>query len=314
MKIFRHFLLILLLFAENSFAQTFEVLPLGVYGGLNEANISSYLVKSTSSDQYIAMDAGTLYAGLVKAKMLQNISLNPTDFLQHHVQSYFISHPHLDHISGLILNAPSLKNKTIYGLQFTTDAIVKHYFSWDTWANFGDEGEKPQLKNFHIATLQNEQPIQDSISNLKITPFILSHASPHHSTAFLIQNKDTYILYFGDTGPDRIEKSTHLENVWKYVAPLIKKKQLKAVFIETSFPNSQPDKLLFGHLTPSWLNKEFTTLANYTGKKALKNLSIVITHIKPEGDHENTIKNELKAKNPFHLKWIFPKQGVPLYF
>jgi len=40
--------------------------------------------------------------------------------------------------------------------------------------------------------------------------------------------------------------------------------------IETSFPNEQPDKTLFGHLTPNWLMKEMDDLAALTGSNALK--------------------------------------------
>ena len=56
------------------------------------------------------------------------------------------------------------------------------------------------------------------------------------------------------------------------IAPLIKSKQLKAIFIETSFPDEQPDKTLFGHLTPHWLMKEMHDLAGITGENALKDL------------------------------------------
>ncbi|MFM6953919.1 MAG: 3',5'-cyclic-nucleotide phosphodiesterase, partial [Sphingobacteriaceae bacterium] len=91
-------------------------------------------------------------------------------------------------------------------------------------------------------------------------------------------------------------------------------KQLKAVFIEVSFPNSQADGQLFGHLTPRLFAQEMKSLASFTGTKALKGLSVVITHRKPSGSKEEQIKKEVVAGNVFGLKLIFPKQGKMLRF
>ncbi len=41
-------------------APAFTVVPLGVKGGLDESNLSSYLVAAGGTDEYIALDAGTL--------------------------------------------------------------------------------------------------------------------------------------------------------------------------------------------------------------------------------------------------------------
>jgi 3',5'-cyclic-nucleotide phosphodiesterase len=65
------------------------------------------------------------------------------------------------------------------------------------------------------------------------------------------------------------------------IAPLIKKKQLKGIFIEVSFPNEQADNSLYGHLTPKLLLQEMHALAELSGKKALKGFKIVVTHLKP---------------------------------
>ena len=42
----------------------FKVIPLGVKGGLDESNLSAYLVAASGSDQFICLDAGTIYKGL----------------------------------------------------------------------------------------------------------------------------------------------------------------------------------------------------------------------------------------------------------
>jgi hypothetical protein len=46
---------------------SFTVVPLGVKGGLDESNLSSYLVARAGTTNYIALDAGTLYSGIRKA-------------------------------------------------------------------------------------------------------------------------------------------------------------------------------------------------------------------------------------------------------
>jgi 3',5'-cyclic-nucleotide phosphodiesterase len=62
-------------------------------------------------------------------------------------KGYFISHAHLDHVSGLIINSPADVAKTVYAAAKCMDMMENHYFNGETWANFGDEGEGYQLKN-----------------------------------------------------------------------------------------------------------------------------------------------------------------------
>ncbi len=81
-----------------------------------------------------------------------------------------------------------------------------------------------------------------------LTGYELSHVNPYKSSAALVRNGNHYLLYLGDTGADRIEKSDRMDNLWKNVAPLIQKKQLNTILIEVSFPNSQPEHLLLAIL------------------------------------------------------------------
>jgi 3',5'-cyclic-nucleotide phosphodiesterase len=41
---------------------------------------------------------------------------------------------------------------------------------------------------------------------------------------------------------------------------------------------------------------------------------VVITHIKPGGNQEEMIREELKTNNPLQLLLIFPEQGKRLEF
>ena len=59
---------------------------------------------------------------------------------------------------------------------------------------------------------------------------------------------------------------------------------------------------------------EMDGLAKLAGKNAMKNLPIIITHIKPNGNNEAMIKKELAGNNPLRLKLIFPVQAKVLQF
>ena len=65
-------LLILPLKVQQSIAQragtpSFRVVPLGVKGGLDESNLSAYMLAPATSNNYICLDAGTLRTGIQQA-------------------------------------------------------------------------------------------------------------------------------------------------------------------------------------------------------------------------------------------------------
>ena len=296
------------LFAQKA-AAVFKVVPLGTEGGLNESNLSSYMVAPVASDAYVCLDAGTLYAGIQKAISYGAFNKTATTVIRQNIKAYCISHPHLDHVAGLIINSPSDTTKNIYGTPFCLDRIEQHYFSWQTWANFGDEGEQPALSKYHYNRLSEDSEATIKGTTMFVTAFTLSHANPYQSTAFLVRKDSSYVLYFGDTGADTMEHTRCLQHVWQTISPLLIKKQLKGIFIENSYPSEHPDKQLFGHLTPQLLMLEMNRLALLCGKNNLKNLPLVVTHMKPEGENEKIIRQEVKALNVLGFKIIFPQQG-----
>ena len=292
----------------------FTVVPLGVRGGLDESNLSAYLVGAAGSRDYICLDAGTLYAG-VKKGLDNGVFTEPVGVvIRSHIKGYFISHPHLDHVAGLIINSPDDTAKNIYGLPACLATLQDKYFSWKSWANFGDEGEKPQLKKYHYVNMEGGREIPAGGTPLFVQAFPLSHGTPFESTAFLVRNGGASLLYFGDTGADSVEHSDKMHAVWAAVAPLVRSGALKVIFIEVSFPNEQPVKSLFGHLTPALLMRELAVLGGLCGGAALSRVAIVITHRKPVGNAEEAIRRQLMADNPLHLSLVFPEQGRKLEF
>ncbi|HEY4290579.1 MAG TPA: 3',5'-cyclic-nucleotide phosphodiesterase [Puia sp.] len=312
----RHILLLLtcLIHQTVSFSQSFTVVPLGVKGGLDESNLSAYMVAAKGTNEYICLDAGTLYSGIRKAVELGTFPPPASEVLRNTIKGYFISHPHLDHVAGLIINSPDDSSKNIYGLPACLSVLKDKYFSWQSWANFADDGEKPLLKKYHYVTLQPEQEIAAERTPLYIRAWPLSHGKPYESTAFLVRSRDNYLLYLGDTGADTIEQSHRLYSLWMGISPLVRAGKLKAIFIETSFPNEQPDKLLFGHLTPKLLMQEMQALEKLAGTGSLKGLPVVITHQKPTGNQEERIRGQLEADNRLQVRLVFPEQGKRMDF
>lgn len=294
---------------------SFTVVPLGVKGGLDESNLSSYMVAAAGSNDYICLDAGTLYSGIRKAVDSGVFSTSVSAVLRSSIKGYFISHPHLDHVAGLIINSPEDSNKNIYGLPSCLNVLRDKYFTWQSWANFGDDGEKPALNKYHYVTMRPAQEMAIDRTPLTVQAWPLSHGPSYESTAFLVRSNENYLLYLGDTGADSIEQSSRLHTLWLVASPLIKSGRLKAIFIEVSFPNEQPDKLLFGHLTPRLLAQELASLANIIGTPTLKGLNIIITHRKPgPANQEETIRRQLEENNPLGINLIFPEQGKRLNF
>jgi cAMP phosphodiesterase len=292
----------------------FQVIPLGVKGGIDEGNLSAYMLAAEGTNDYICLDAGTIHDGIQKSVDAGLFKVNTAEVLREYIKAYLISHAHLDHVAGLIINAPEDSVKPIYGLPFCLDILKNNYFTWKSWANFANEGDKPFLNKYHYETLMPGKEVTIANTTMGVTAYALSHSNPYQSTAFLISHGGYYFLYLGDTGADEIENAGNLLELWKVVAPLIKDGRLKAIFIEVSFPNEQSNKQLFGHLTPKLLMHEMHRLAELTGEPSLKGLPVAITHIKPNGNNEEKIKKQLDETNTLGLKLVFPRQAVALHF
>lgn len=313
MKFFGSLLLCFLLISANAFSQkeksSFQVVPLGVKGGIDEKNLSAYLLAPSNTNDFISLDAGTINSGIEKAIEKKTFKVSTSEVLKKYIKGYLISHAHLDHVSGLIINSPADSSKTVYATNKCMEMMENHYFNDQTWANFGDAGPGFPLKKYHFQTLNLGEETPISNTKMTVKAFPLSHVNPFESTAFLVKSENNYVLYLGDTGPDEVEKSNNLRDLWTAIAPLVKAKQLKGIFIEVSFPNEQPDKFLFGHLTPNYLMKELHVLENLAGKGSLENFKIIITHLKPPAKNIAKIKEQLKNQNDLGLKIIYPEQG-----
>lgn len=303
--------LLLQIVALTAFAQQgFKVVPLGVKGGTADGNLSAYMLAPSGSDAYVCLDAGTVSNGIEIAVKKRAFQANAETVLKKQIKGYLISHPHLDHISGMIINSVDDTVKQVYAMEHCITVMKSHYFNWQSWPNLASEGQAPALNKYRYQQLTEGAAMPLAGTEMSVRAFPLSHSNPYTSAAFLVRNGESYALYFGDTGPDAVEKTDHMKRVWAAAAPLVKAGKLKGIFLEVSYPNAQPDRHLYGHLTPKWFMNEFEALAELAGKENLRNLNVVVTHIKPTGNNEATIRKELDTENKLGLRLIFPEQGV----
>ena len=155
-----------------------DIFDQGASGGPREDNVTGLLVRATQSEwrkgSVIAVDAGAHLASMIR--ILQQDMPRTSDKLPEpgykqvidhgpfadikfpHISakanalyvfrellhSVLITHPHLDHMSGICMNTPALEYgreaKAIYGLPSTIDAIKNHIFNDCIWPNLSDEG------------------------------------------------------------------------------------------------------------------------------------------------------------------------------
>lgn len=212
-----------------------------------------------------------------------------------------ITHPHLDHLTGLVVNLPFYAScglsKYIFGLNYTVQLLRTHIFNGVVWP------ELPFL-NFHELHFDTEVNIPRSKYSLRAFP--LNHGKirgreNYLSTAFLI----TYdglnsMLIFGDFESDTTSELDYNKRVWHHVAPLIANGLLCTIVLECS--NSHALDELYGHLNPGYLISELKCLRQEYEKittEQLGKLSIIVTHVKESlgedmGEPRKVILSELR--------------------
>jgi 3',5'-cyclic-nucleotide phosphodiesterase len=304
----------------------FDVIVLGALGGIQDGNLSSYLVRPHGNRNAIACDAGSLVNGLKVAQdkgVFRDVTVpeGSTDsvighVLKNDIKGYLISHAHLDHVQGLVIASPDDSNKTIYSLPSVSAEIEQNYFNWKAWPNMLDRGQQPQLKKYHMEDLKPGEAKDLAGTKMTVTPFPLNHAGSE-STAFLIKSGDDAILCFGDTGPDEVQKASNVQDIWKAVAGKVRQRKLKAIILEVSYTSDRPDHLLFGHMTPKWIHKALHVLDQEAGGNALKGLPVVVSHIKyslTDEQPQEAIRKELEAGNDLGVQFVIPEQGAHYRF
>ena len=214
------------------------------------------------------------------------------------LNNFLITHPHLDHVSSLVINSAGFTSnnppKQVYGSKYTIKSLQLHYFNGVVW---------PNMPSFDILKLVPlEFQVVHRIGDYNVQMFPLSHGElnlieskegggrhssvttipagvnqdhytmsthrkstdpdEHHyqSTSFLISRNDAYLLVFGDFESDLVSKLQRNLTIWKTVAPLVLEHKLKGVVLECSNARETDPNKLYGHLTPKYVIYELKQL------------------------------------------------------
>lgn len=102
-------------------------------------------VETPTSDREIPVTITTLEKGAFAGLPFphQSARANALHIMREHVSTYLITHPHLDHLSGFVINTAAFHNtsrpKRLAALPFTVNAIKNHIFNNIIWPNLTDE-------------------------------------------------------------------------------------------------------------------------------------------------------------------------------
>ncbi|PVH92016.1 hypothetical protein DM02DRAFT_605887 [Periconia macrospinosa] len=110
-----------------------------------DEDFSSSGLDSPSSEAAPETVLTTLKHGAFAGLPFPNASAraNALHVVREHVSTYLITHPHLDHVSGFVINTAAFHNtsrpKRLAALPFTVNAIKTHIFNNIVWPNLTDE-------------------------------------------------------------------------------------------------------------------------------------------------------------------------------
>lgn len=199
--------------------------------------------------------------------------MTPLD-IQRAVKHIFVSHSHIDHLASLPIfvdntYTPGPDCVTVHGNESVLDCLQRDIFNdriWPDMIRLSAE-ETPFLRTSEI---HSEQPV--TVEGLTVTPVLIDHIVP--TMGFVVQDDHSAIAVVSDTGPT--------DRIWEVINAT---KNLKAVFLEASFPNNMDwlaEKAM--HLTPAMF---------YAEQKKLKHdVPVIAVHIKAAFDAP--IRAELK--------------------
>jgi cAMP phosphodiesterase len=249
---------------------------LGCYGTeLLDYHATSFLV-----NEEILVDAGTIASALTMEEQLK-------------IRSILLSHSHFDHIKGLFFLADNLCEPfstpvDIYSTAGILDTLREHYFNDLLSPDFTSiPDEKNPIMRF--------KPIVPGegfkVNGLMVHAFKANHVV--ESVGYKLQDGNSAVLYSGDTGATPW--------LWKEAR---EQKDLKAIFVETSFPNRLSELAeLSGHLTPSMLEEELKKIDSL-------DVPIFIFHMKPQ--YLEALTAEIEGLNHPNISLL--KQGDEFTF
>jgi ribonuclease BN (tRNA processing enzyme) len=226
-------------------------------GGGRGYFLSSYVI-----DDAIAIDAG----GLGLLGDLQD---------QFRIQDIFVTQSHLDHIASLPIFLETVFESsdrcvTLHAGAATLKSLREDVFNDRVWPDFIGMSERG-LPFVKVDVLEAGRAVE--VAGLRLTPIEVDHVVP--TLGFLVESPDVAVAIPSDTGPTEL--------FWRAAGAVA---NLKAVFLEASFPNAMADLAAISkHLTPALFAGEVHKLS--------RPVPFVAVHIKPR--YYDKIVAELEA-------------------
>ncbi|HEV3052685.1 MAG TPA: 3',5'-cyclic-nucleotide phosphodiesterase [Longimicrobium sp.] len=202
-------------------------------------------------DEVLALDAGALTATLTLDQLCK-------------VDHILVGHSHFDHIKDLPLLADLVIGRrdgpvTIHASRECSKSLREYMFNNALWPDFT---RIPTRKNPVLRIKPFRAGSTFQVGRYTVQSIPVSH--PVESCGFIVSNGQAAMAMSGDTGPT--------EKLWKALNQV---KNLKALLVETSFPNALQELAdLSGHLTPRTLQTELT-------KFQRNGAEVLLYHLKP---------------------------------
>ena len=252
-----------------------DIRVLGCHGSqLPGYNMTSFLV-----DERILIDAGTVTSALTSEE-------------QSKIDYVFVTHAHLDHVRDIMLLADNIcylhraTPLVVLSTPPIIEALQTYLFNGIIWPDFSSIPDAVNPIVRFKAVLPGETI---RLENLVVTVVMVNHIV--ETVGYVLTSERGSVIFVGDTGPT--------EEIWRVADGL---QDLKAVFIETSLPDSQKDlACASGHLTPSVLKGEIMKLRNHRPDFYLYHMKIQL---------RESIRNEIAAIDDMRLHVLHDGQNI----
>ena len=219
---------------------------LGAYGGSTPWHRqTSFLLDGT-----VTLDAGAL---------TQSLTLEE----QARVRSIIVTHSHLDHVASLPFLVENVFSRTdgpieVVATKDVAALLQAHLFNDAIWPDF------TRIPNHLLPAVTFrvvEAGVPFRVNGLHALAVPVSHVVPTYG--YLVWNDDACVVFSSDTGPT--------EALW---AEARRRTDLKAIFVECSFPDSMREIAeVSKHLTPRTLREEM--------RKFPASVPVNLYHMKP---------------------------------